>query len=158
MLGSKIADEISKQQRCRETASAAIRVLIDDKIAALQSLLATQIPAMFSATTAAAFETSFAVVKSTTGLGPLKLHVDRIQAILDAVDPDTNPWGLLDVPGRGITVCPGIEGGVQGTIEIKSNAGHDGDLSLFVKNLPSSDPGVAGQVWSNSGVLTVSAG
>lgn len=36
---------------------------------------------------------------------------------------------------------------------------HDGTNSVVIfKDLPTSDPSVAGQLWSNSGVLTVSAG
>ena len=36
---------------------------------------------------------------------------------------------------------------------------HDGTNSVvIIKDLPTSDPSVAGQIWSNSGVLTVSAG
>ena len=36
---------------------------------------------------------------------------------------------------------------------------HDGTNSVVIfKDLPTSDPAVAGQLWSNSGVLTVSAG
>ena len=36
---------------------------------------------------------------------------------------------------------------------------HDGTNSVvIIKDLPTSDPTVAGQIWSNSGVLTVSAG
>ncbi len=36
---------------------------------------------------------------------------------------------------------------------------HDGTNSVvIIKDLPTSDPSVVGQVWSNSGVLTVSAG
>ncbi len=30
--------------------------------------------------------------------------------------------------------------------------------AVIMSNLPTSDPSVAGQLWSNSGVLTVSAG
>ena len=36
---------------------------------------------------------------------------------------------------------------------------HDGTNSVVIfTDLPTSDPSVAGQLWSNSGVLTVSAG
>jgi hypothetical protein len=36
---------------------------------------------------------------------------------------------------------------------------HDGTNSVvIIKDLPTSDPSVAGQLWSNSGVVTVSAG
>ena len=36
---------------------------------------------------------------------------------------------------------------------------HNGTNSVVIfKDLPTSDPAVAGQLWSNSGVLTVSAG
>lgn len=36
---------------------------------------------------------------------------------------------------------------------------HDGTNSVVIfKDLPTSDPTVAGQLWSNLGVLTVSAG
>lgn len=36
---------------------------------------------------------------------------------------------------------------------------HDGTNSVVIfKDLPTADPSVAGQLWSNSGVLTVSAG
>ena len=36
---------------------------------------------------------------------------------------------------------------------------HDGTNSVvIIKDLPTSDPTVAGQLWSNSGVVTVSAG
>lgn len=36
---------------------------------------------------------------------------------------------------------------------------HDGANSVVIfKDLPTADPSVAGQLWSNAGVLTVSAG
>lgn len=36
---------------------------------------------------------------------------------------------------------------------------HDGTNSVIIfKDLPTADPSVAGQLWSNVGVLTVSAG
>jgi len=36
---------------------------------------------------------------------------------------------------------------------------HDGTNSVvIIKDLPTSNPSVAGQLWSNSGVVTVSAG
>jgi len=36
---------------------------------------------------------------------------------------------------------------------------YDGTNSVIIlSDLPTSNPGVAGQIWSNSGVLTVSAG
>jgi hypothetical protein len=36
---------------------------------------------------------------------------------------------------------------------------YDGSNSVIIlSNLPTSDPSVAGQLWSNSGVVTVSAG
>lgn len=36
---------------------------------------------------------------------------------------------------------------------------YDGSNSVVIfSNLPTADPAVAGQLWSNSGVLTVSAG
>ena len=36
---------------------------------------------------------------------------------------------------------------------------YDGTNSVVIlSDLPTSNPGVAGQIWSNSGVLTVSAG
>jgi hypothetical protein len=36
---------------------------------------------------------------------------------------------------------------------------HDGTNSVVIfKDLPTADPSVAGQLWSNAGVLTVSAG
>ena len=33
-----------------------------------------------------------------------------------------------------------------------------GFADVRIQSLPTSDPGVAGQIWSNSGVLTVSSG
>jgi hypothetical protein len=36
---------------------------------------------------------------------------------------------------------------------------HDGSNSVvIIKDLPTADPSVAGQLWSNAGVVTVSAG
>lgn len=43
------------------------------------------------------------------------------------------------------------------TVALHVDKGSAGTVISLV-NLPTSDPSVAGQVWSNSGVLTVSAG
>jgi hypothetical protein len=46
-----------------------------------------------------------------------------------------------------------------GTITENISITHDGTNSVvIIKDLPTSDPTVAGQLWSNSGVVTVSAG
>jgi len=46
-----------------------------------------------------------------------------------------------------------------GTETENISVSHDGTNSVVIfKDLPTSDPSVAGQLWSNSGVLTVSAG
>jgi hypothetical protein len=46
-----------------------------------------------------------------------------------------------------------------GTITEDISISHDGTNSVvIITDLPTSDPSVAGQLWSNSGVLTVSAG
>ena len=46
-----------------------------------------------------------------------------------------------------------------GTETENISVSHDGTNSVVIfKDLPTSDPAVAGQLWSNSGVLTVSAG
>ena len=64
------------------------------------------------------------------------------------LDGDTNVDGEIDV-----TIANGV--GSQTTIQ--------GDLTVVgdvikMNNLPTSDPAVAGQLWSNSGVLTISSG
>jgi len=46
-----------------------------------------------------------------------------------------------------------------GTVTENISISHDGTNSVVIfKDLPTADPTVAGQLWSNSGVLTVSAG
>jgi hypothetical protein len=46
-----------------------------------------------------------------------------------------------------------------GTVTENISITHDGTNSVvIIKDLPTSDPTVAGQLWSNSGVVTVSAG
>ena len=46
-----------------------------------------------------------------------------------------------------------------GTITENISVTHDGTNSVVIfKDLPTSDPSVAGQLWNDSGVLTVSAG
>lgn len=43
----------------------------------------------------------------------------------------------------------------------KFSVGKDGQLdgaTLIIENLPTTDPGIAGAIWNNSGVLNVSAG
>lgn len=61
----------------------------------------------------------------------------------------------------------GFEGDVTGDViaadvtatdlTVSGDSSIDG-ASLTIANLPTSDPSVAGQIWSDSGVLTVSAG
>ena len=45
------------------------------------------------------------------------------------------------------------EGALPEILEISG-----GFADVRIQSLPTSDPGVAGQIWSNSGVLTVSSG
>ena len=46
-----------------------------------------------------------------------------------------------------------------GAVTENISISHDGTNSVvIIKDLPTSDPSVAGQIYSNSGVLTVSAG
>jgi len=46
-----------------------------------------------------------------------------------------------------------------GVVTENISISHDGTNSIvIIKDLPTSDPTVAGQLWSNSGVVTVSAG
>ena len=46
-----------------------------------------------------------------------------------------------------------------GVVTENISISHDGTNSVvIIKDLPTSDPTVAGQLWSNSGVVTVSAG
>jgi len=46
-----------------------------------------------------------------------------------------------------------------GAVTTNISITHDGTNSVIIINdLPTSDPSVAGQIYSNSGVLTVSAG
>ena len=46
-----------------------------------------------------------------------------------------------------------------GTVTENISITHDGTNSVvIIKDLPTSDPTVAGQLWSNAGVVTVSAG
>ena len=46
-----------------------------------------------------------------------------------------------------------------GVVTENISISHDGTNSVvIIKDLPASDPSVAGQLWSNSGVVTVSAG
>jgi hypothetical protein len=55
-----------------------------------------------------------------------------------------------------VTVSPG---GSAGATSITASLEVSGAFSdIRFNNLPTSDPGVAGQLWSNSGVLTVSSG
>jgi len=61
----------------------------------------------------------------------------------------------------------GFEGDVTGDViaadvtatdlTVSGDSSIDG-ASIIMANLPTSDPSVAGQIWSDSGVLTVSAG
>ena len=51
------------------------------------------------------------------------------------------------------------ENATTGSITENISITHDGTNSVvIIKDLPTSDPTVAGQLWSNSGVVTVSAG
>ena len=51
------------------------------------------------------------------------------------------------------------ENATTGAITENISITHDGTNSVvIIKDLPTSDPSVAGQIYSNSGVLTVSAG
>jgi hypothetical protein len=46
-----------------------------------------------------------------------------------------------------------------GAITENVSISHDGNNSIVIfKDLPTSNPAVAGQLWNNSGVLNVSAG
>ncbi|MDA9771452.1 hypothetical protein N9D02_10505 [Emcibacteraceae bacterium] len=46
-----------------------------------------------------------------------------------------------------------------GAVTENISISHDGTNSVvIIKDLPTADPSVAGQIYSNSGVLTVSAG
>jgi len=48
---------------------------------------------------------------------------------------------------------------ITGAVTENISITHDGTNSVvIIKDLPTSDPSVAGQLWSNSGVVTVSAG
>lgn len=52
---------------------------------------------------------------------------------------------------------------LEGDLTVGDDAVVTGDLEVIgavvsLANLPTADPGVAGQLWSNSNVLTVSAG
>ena len=51
------------------------------------------------------------------------------------------------------------ENATTGAITENISITHDGTNSVvIIKDRPTSDPTVAGQLWSNSGVVTVSAG
>ena len=50
-------------------------------------------------------------------------------------------WGSEGGPPQPLTISGGLNGG-----------------ALFISGLPDADPHAAGQAWSNSGVLTISAG
>jgi hypothetical protein len=51
------------------------------------------------------------------------------------------------------------ENATTGAITENISITHDGTNSVvIIKDLPTADPSVAGQLYSNSGVLTVSAG
>ena len=51
------------------------------------------------------------------------------------------------------------ENSTTGAITENISITHDGTNSVvIIKDLPTADPSVAGQLYSNSGVLTVSAG
>jgi hypothetical protein len=46
-----------------------------------------------------------------------------------------------------------------GVVTENISISHDGSNSIvIIKDLPTADPSVAGQLWSNAGVVTVSAG
>lgn len=52
---------------------------------------------------------------------------------------------------------------VQGLIDALTGVSNPTDIelasvSIIMSNLPTSDPSVTGQLWANSGVVTVSAG
>ena len=49
----------------------------------------------------------------------------------------------------------GFTGTVTGAVDATTITASS---TVILSNLPTSDPSVAGQLWSNSGVLTVSAG
>ena len=51
------------------------------------------------------------------------------------------------------------ENATTGVVTENISITHDGTNSVvIIKDLPTSDPSVAGQLYSNSGVITVSAG
>lgn len=67
--------------------------------------------------------------------------------------------GGLQVTGNlAATGAAAITGAVTaGTLSVTGNVTLSGG-TVFMDNLPTADPEEAGQLWSNSGVLTVSAG
>jgi hypothetical protein len=72
-----------------------------------------------------------------------------------------SPTGPLNIQGDDVRVFTGdLLSNTDGQ-DLGSSSGHWGALhtdDLFVYDLPTSDPSVAGQIWSDGGVLTVSAG
>ena len=44
------------------------------------------------------------------------------------------------------------------SVDTENNMTLSGDTIIFSGDLPTSDPGVAGQLWLNSNVLTISTG
>lgn len=51
-----------------------------------------------------------------------------------------------------------VEENADGDVTVTGDLTVAGTDVVIIANLPTSDPSVAGQLWSNSGVVTVSAG
>ena len=95
-----------------------------------------------------------------TGFGDLQLHHDGSNSYIK----NRSVGDLIiqqDVDDRDLILkCDNGSGGVTPYITLDGS-----DLStriltqkLIISNLPTSDPGVSGQVWNNNGVLNISAG
>ena len=66
-------------------------------------------------------------------------------------------WGLYRYNTSGVFQDKPINVSTAGNVAIANNLTASGTAINFA-NLPTSDPSVAGNLWSNSGVVTVSAG
>ena len=76
-------------------------------------------------------------------------------------DLNVDSGGTITVDSGGkveITGAGSIEDGGTFTIESGGTLTLDSGGTLALTGIPTSDPGVDGQVWANSNVLTVSAG
>lgn len=97
-----------------------------------------------------------------TGGGSGRLYVagSLVATYDDATNDLVLPTNGLTVTAGGLTVTAGGLTVTAGALTVSDTASaHSIDgTDLSMPNLPTSDPGVAGQLWANTNVVTVSTG